>query len=193
MSLGDRIKQLRTEYNITQLELAEELGKKKNTVSNYENGVSMPDLTTAMEIAKFFHCSLDYLTGLTDNRFREDDNINNYIKINAYKIEKGKIITPPFTNLYISKEIHQWNTNISAVLCENNRGYLLKKTYTVNNGDNIFLLENKFYTGKFAIINDVPYCITFSGGYTKIQDTNNIIGILLKSFDFKYEQKNNQL
>lgn len=187
MSLGNRIKQLRTEYNITQLELAEKLGKKKNTVSNYENGISMPDLATAMEIAKFFHCSLDYLTGLTDNRFREDDNMNNYIKINAYKVENDKISATPETTLFISEKIHQWNTNISAVLCENNRGYLLRKTYSVKNGDNILLLENKVYTGKFAIIDNTAYCITFSGGYIKIRDTNNILGIIIKSFDCEYK------
>lgn len=62
----DRLKELRTEKELSQTKLAEKLGVDFRTISNWENGVRKPDIDTLLEIAKFFDVSADYLLGAVD-------------------------------------------------------------------------------------------------------------------------------
>lgn len=50
----------------TQAQLAEITGKKRQTISQYVNGVSEPGYDTLVKIADHFHVSLDYLLGRSD-------------------------------------------------------------------------------------------------------------------------------
>ena len=67
MNFGERLFQLRTERGIYQKQLAEYLGVSIGTISNYENGVHFPDLSTLCRFAEYFHVSADYLLGLTES------------------------------------------------------------------------------------------------------------------------------
>ncbi len=49
--------------NITQEELSYKLGRSKNLVSNYENGISTPDILTLIKLADIFDITLDELVG----------------------------------------------------------------------------------------------------------------------------------
>ena len=49
--------------NLTQEELSNKLGGSKNLVSNYENGISTPDIYTLVKLADFFDITLDELVG----------------------------------------------------------------------------------------------------------------------------------
>lgn len=49
--------------NITQEELSNKLGGSKNLVSNYENGISTPDILTLIKLADIFDITLDALVG----------------------------------------------------------------------------------------------------------------------------------
>ena len=61
VSLGLRIKTLRENANITQVELARTLNIGNTTLSQYESGVRVPSDEIKIRIAKFFNVSLDYL------------------------------------------------------------------------------------------------------------------------------------
>ncbi len=64
--IGDRIKILRLESNLTQRELALKLGLKgKSSIANYENSSNAPSDEVKLKMCKLFNCSLDYLMGLT--------------------------------------------------------------------------------------------------------------------------------
>ena len=39
----------------------------ESALANYENGIRYPDVDTMMHIADYFHISVDYLIGHTDN------------------------------------------------------------------------------------------------------------------------------
>ena len=52
---------LRKESQMTQADLAGKLGVKPNTISNYENGNSMPDLDTVQKLTEVFHIPADLL------------------------------------------------------------------------------------------------------------------------------------
>jgi len=59
--IGERIRQLRKERRLRQEDLAEIVGVRKTTVSNYETGYSIPKREVLGKIAKYFGVSMDYL------------------------------------------------------------------------------------------------------------------------------------
>ena len=62
--LGERIKQLRTARNMSQVELAAELNVSKQSVSNWENDNILPSIEIIKKLAQFFSCSSDFLLEL---------------------------------------------------------------------------------------------------------------------------------
>lgn len=58
-----RLKELRLQHGFSQQELAEILGIKRNTYSDWENGKCKPNYEKLEKIADFFGVSLDWLFG----------------------------------------------------------------------------------------------------------------------------------
>lgn len=63
-----RIKQLREEKGISQLEFAKKINLTQQSVSAYEKGIREPSLDILKTIADFFGVSTDYLLGKSDLR-----------------------------------------------------------------------------------------------------------------------------
>lgn len=61
--IGEILKNLRREKNLTQEQISKLLNIKQNTYSQYENDVNQPDIAMLIKIADVFKVSLDYLTG----------------------------------------------------------------------------------------------------------------------------------
>lgn len=59
-SIGAKLRILRKERRLTQEELAEQIGIKRPTISNYEIGRRAPHLSELRRIAEFFGVGLDY-------------------------------------------------------------------------------------------------------------------------------------
>lgn len=59
--IGDKIKERRLELGLTQLQLSELTGIKKNTISNYENNVSSPSEENIFKIMEALKCDANYL------------------------------------------------------------------------------------------------------------------------------------
>lgn len=68
----NRIKQLREENNITQIQLAKKLNKTQQTISLYENGTNEPDIDGYIILSKIFNCSIEYIAGKSDIRNPEE-------------------------------------------------------------------------------------------------------------------------
>ena len=66
--IGDRIKRLRNQRNLSQSELGQLLGVSKSVVSSYENSVHMPPYDVLIHIAQIFSVSTDYLLGVSGNK-----------------------------------------------------------------------------------------------------------------------------
>lgn len=62
----ERLKELRIEKELGQVELANALNVSKGIISLWENGLREPKLSNLIALAKFFEVSLDYLVGFTD-------------------------------------------------------------------------------------------------------------------------------
>lgn len=66
--IGERLKEQRILKKLKQSDLAEYLGVSRSTYTQYETGVSEPDIETIIKLSSFFNVSLDYLFGRTDNQ-----------------------------------------------------------------------------------------------------------------------------
>lgn len=73
-TLNERIKILRKQKELTQSQLANELGVTDKAVSKWEVGEANPDITLLPKIAELFGVTIDYLlTGKTEEKFSLDD------------------------------------------------------------------------------------------------------------------------
>lgn len=60
----DRLKELRKENGMSQLELAEKIGISQQTVAKWECGVASPKTSTIVILSELFNVSCDYLLGV---------------------------------------------------------------------------------------------------------------------------------
>ncbi|MBE6546504.1 MAG: helix-turn-helix transcriptional regulator [Ruminococcaceae bacterium] len=63
-----RIRDLREDSDLTQQEVADFLHVKQNTYSQYETGRHQIPIDILIQLARYYHTSVDYLLGLTDQR-----------------------------------------------------------------------------------------------------------------------------
>lgn len=87
-----RLSELMKERHITQDTLATALGVKRQTVSLYKTGQSMPDAEQLKNIAKFFNVASDWLLGLSDSRelSGELSQVCNYIGLDSEAVQTLK-------------------------------------------------------------------------------------------------------
>ena len=64
----ERLKTLRKEAKMTQVNLAKALSMHTTTYRRYESGERDLPMEVAIQIAEYYHVSLDYLVGRTDVR-----------------------------------------------------------------------------------------------------------------------------
>lgn len=57
------LKYLRESHGISQQKLADAIGISQQSVNKYENHQTQPDIVTLIQIADFFHTSVDFLIG----------------------------------------------------------------------------------------------------------------------------------
>ena len=65
-SFAERLKDLRGEKQLGQVELAKELHVSKGIISLWENGLREPSMSSLITLALYFKVSIDYLVGLED-------------------------------------------------------------------------------------------------------------------------------
>ena len=59
--IGSKIKAARLEKKLTQEQVAEILGVSRQTISNWENEKSYPDIISVIKMSDCYEVSLDYL------------------------------------------------------------------------------------------------------------------------------------
>lgn len=60
---GKRLREFRKEKKLTQKELAEQIGIKQNSYSDWETGKNEPSLENLVKLADLFEVPLDWLFG----------------------------------------------------------------------------------------------------------------------------------
>lgn len=96
MTLGERIKKLRRDADMTQEGLAEYLGVSVSAVSQWENGRIMPDITQIPVLANMFDVTTDYLLGVdVESKEKQIDEIvekANELSMNAHFKEADALL-----------------------------------------------------------------------------------------------------
>lgn len=67
-TLSTRLKELRTNMNLRQDQVAKLIGVNKNAISTYENDVRQPSFEILIRLANLYRVSTDYLLGRTNSR-----------------------------------------------------------------------------------------------------------------------------
>lgn len=84
MEVGQRLKQRRLGLKLTQEEVAEKMGITRQTMSNWENGKSYPDIERVIRLAELYQLSLDeLLKGDTKliHHLKENTTVNRWLKM----------------------------------------------------------------------------------------------------------------
>ena len=68
IGLGDRLKELRTKYKLTQRDVADRLNVSSSVVAGYEQGNRCPSTEILCRLADIYHCTTDYLLGRDNNK-----------------------------------------------------------------------------------------------------------------------------
>lgn len=78
--LGQRLQEQRILKNLSQKQVASNIGVSASVISNYESGERTPSVEILISLARLYHCSTDYLLGLdkTDNAKPLDASMLNY-------------------------------------------------------------------------------------------------------------------
>ena len=101
MNIGNNIKQLRLQNNLTQDQVAEKLGVSYQAVSKWENNANTPDIALLPKIANLFGVSIDALfsDNITDYSclypFMKDDDIIRVVQMRGTKVLKVSSIFSP--------------------------------------------------------------------------------------------------
>ncbi len=66
--LQKRLKEVRLEKHLSQSEAANIIGDKQSTYWNYENGISVIQISKLYLLAKCYNVSIDYFVGKTNNK-----------------------------------------------------------------------------------------------------------------------------
>ncbi len=72
MNIGYKIKKARMDAGLTQEQVAEALGVSRQTLSNWENQKTYPDIVSVVKMSDLYHISLDHL-------LKEDKDMSTYL------------------------------------------------------------------------------------------------------------------
>ena len=67
MVFGERLKELRTERKISQMELAKATGITQSAIAKWELGRTEPSASALIKLSAYFSETVDYLLGLEQN------------------------------------------------------------------------------------------------------------------------------
>ena len=74
MKFNERLKELRKELGLTQRDVGKHLGVGRTTISEYESGKIVPKQEGLLKLANHFNVSVDYLTGVSNERATRKQN-----------------------------------------------------------------------------------------------------------------------
>lgn len=90
-----RIRDLREDRDLKQTDVAKATGIDQRTISNYENGKTIPDAYALVRLADFFGVSIDYLLGRVDMDLYTEKRRNALIENIQKELEELKLLRQP--------------------------------------------------------------------------------------------------
>lgn len=90
MSIGEKLKKLRTEADISQRKISKLLGLDSTVYGKYERDERTPTIEIIAKIADYFGVSVDYLIGRTDTQYNSKLNVPSFLSLNGLSPEAIK-------------------------------------------------------------------------------------------------------
>ena len=82
MKIGDQLKKARMDKNLTQEEVAEKIFVSRQSISNWENNKTYPDIGNVIALSDLYQISLDVLLKGSDNFMEHLEESTNLVKSN---------------------------------------------------------------------------------------------------------------
>ena len=106
MEIGSRLKNARNEHGLTQEQVAEELGVSRQSISNWENNRSYPDIISVIRMSDLYSVSLDEL-------LKEDKNMIRHLAESTDAVASHKrlvkgIVIGVYAALILLMELFYW-------------------------------------------------------------------------------------
>ena len=83
MAFAERLKELRKQAHLTQVELAKRLGIGQSSYADWERGKKNPTQENLIRLAQILNVSVDYLVGNSEAKSEELDNIELLFRMNS--------------------------------------------------------------------------------------------------------------
>lgn len=104
----NNLKKLREARGLTQQKLAEQFSLTQQAIHKYENGLAEPDIKTMKSIAEFFHTTIDYLVG-----FSQDNDTDQP----PFMIEKTVVNAAEYHHMFLYNKLsNEAKKNLDAIL-----------------------------------------------------------------------------
>lgn len=100
MLIGDKLKEARLKKNMTQEEVAEKIYVSRQSISNWENNKTYPDIGNVIALSDLYEISLDELLKGSDNFMKHLEESTDLVKSNKKLI--GIIILALITMIIIA-------------------------------------------------------------------------------------------
>lgn len=175
--IGNRLYELRKKHQLTQDQLAEALNVTRQTISNWENDNSSPDINQSIELATLFGLSLDELA--TGVKVKEQSNTNKrtlliLILILLFIGAPFLLIIVPFLFYGVSEVTYSSSTSTELICVVDDKTYMYdviemdndgEKTLSIE-GDNDFVGEINLTDTSFdQVISDIKNNVNEQNGY----------------------------
>ncbi len=164
VTLGTRLKNIRTELGFTQEQMADYLEVSRTTYTHYEKGTRCPNSISICSICKKLNISADYLLGISETKHVPYSNAAELTGLSEYSLEylekaKDQGLTPYENDYYQNPHKLHINDILSLLIEDADSFTFLKipekpKTVDINNYDfeqkeavrnNIELRKNNFF------------------------------------------------
>ncbi|GKX68260.1 DNA (cytosine-5-)-methyltransferase [Inconstantimicrobium mannanitabidum] len=152
-----KIAELRKNKGIGQQELAEVLGVSFQSVSKWETGVTMPDITLLPSIAEYFDVSVDELLGIKPLRYqtyipKDTDNRDNWNGKTDKLYKNRKYFWNDEYLKHLIENVWHVNSPINAIEYRCGEGQLgLKLLELLPKGSTYTGVDNEYFTNKAKV------------------------------------------
>lgn len=117
MTLGTKLKNLREDLDLRQIDVAQKVNLGQVSISKYESDINEPDLTVLVKLANLYNVNIDYLLGNSDMKTSWKD-INRIISIDGKDYSGLEIID---TIIHLPEKDKKYIISLLELLNQYNR------------------------------------------------------------------------
>lgn len=126
MTLGEKIKALRTKKGITQEAFAESLNVSRSAIAKWESDIGVPEIINLKAIAKTFNISIDELLDEEQEITADKETFTDTVEENLK--EKYRYLSAEYADYSYSIDLKGWNDGVSNVtICGEDEDFLYYK------------------------------------------------------------------